>query len=265
MHPSPLIAVDIGNSSTKLALFTEVGDALPQPVWVRQMEPGDDLPVDVAQRLPSFAHWAIASVHRERQRRLIDWLQLQRPHDSHELLSYRNMPLPIRVDQPERVGIDRLAAAVAANVLRQRGRPAVIVCAGSAVTINLVAEDGGFEGGAILPGFRMGARALAGADQLPEVLLSPNDPPPALGKNTEEAIRSGLFWGTVGAVRELIDRYRQEFRSLEVFVTGGDLQRLAPLVSAEARFIPNLVLAGVAASAAWPGKKVTASSPEHSP
>jgi type III pantothenate kinase len=246
MPPLPLIAVDIGNSSTKLALFSRATPELPQPDWVRSLEPAAEIPSDLTALLPQAATWSIASVQRDSQRRLRDWLKEQRPHDAQRLLTFGDLPLAIRVDHPERVGIDRLAAAVAANTLRDPGRPAVVVCAGSAVTINLIAEDGGFEGGAILPGFRMGALALASADLLPDVLLSPNEPPPVLGKNTEAAIRSGLFWGAVGAVREIVERYAEEHRRLQVFVTGGDLQRLAPLVSADALFVPNLVLAGIA-------------------
>jgi type III pantothenate kinase len=246
MPSLPLIAVDIGNSSTKLALFSRIVAGLPQPDWVRSLEPGAEVSGELAALLPAAAIWSIASVRRDSQRRLADWLQKHRPDDQCHWLTHRDLPLVIRAEQVERIGTDRLAAVVAANTLRDAGRAAVVVCAGSAVTINLVAEDGGFEGGAILPGFRMGALALASADQLPDVLLSPQEPPAVLGRNTEAAIRSGLFWGAVGAVREIIERYGEEHRRLQVFVTGGDLQRLAPLVSADAQFVPHLVLAGIA-------------------
>lgn len=248
--PLPLIAVDIGNSALKLALFTRPSQEFPEPDWLRVLEPGETIPPETAAYLPAQAQWAVASVQRESERGLATWVRSQRPEDSYRLLAHQDLPLTVRLDQPERVGIDRLAAAVAVNSLRQPDRPAVVICAGSAVTVNLIADDGAFEGGAILPGFRMSAVALSNADLLPEVLLqSAHDPPPVLGKNTEGAIRSGLFWGAVGAVRELIERYGEGHRRLQVFVTGGDLQRLAPLVSAEAQFVPNLVLAGIAVSA----------------
>jgi len=251
MSSSPLIAVDIGNSATKLALFSRASSGLPAPDWVRLLEPTETFASDLVSLLPAAATWTVASVQRDSEQRLAKWVSEHRPHDRYRQLSYRDFALPVRVDQPGRVGIDRLAAATAANVLRDPGRPAVVVCAGSAVTINLIAEDGGFEGGAIFPGFRMGARALASADLLPDVLFqSPSKPPPVLGKNTEAAIRSGLFWGAVGAVREILERYGEEHRRLQVFVTGGDLERLAPLVSAEAQFVPNLVLVGIAVASA---------------
>lgn len=242
----PLIAVDIGNSATKLALFAEsAGTPLPEPVWTHALDSFELL----AALLPPVARWRVASVHRESERRLAQWIAAFRGQDDYHLLTYRDLPLELRVDQPDRVGLDRLAAAVGANVLRDRSRPAVVVSAGSAVTVNLVAPDGAFEGGAILPGFRMSARALAGADLLPEVLFQPMpDAPTVIGKDTESAIRSGLFWGTVGAVREIIERFSEAHRRPQVFVTGGDLERLAPLASADAQFIPHLVLAGIALS-----------------
>ena len=73
--------------------------------------------------------------------------------------------------------------------------------------MDLVGADGAFEGGVILPGFRLTAQALAaGTNLLPLASFTGEDqPPPVVGKNTEGAIRSGLFWGAVGAVREVID------------------------------------------------------------
>jgi type III pantothenate kinase len=261
MNSLPLITVDIGNSSTKLAYFSSVLDnsrrvhkrsemhQLPEPAWTCSINTVADLNGDLILQLPQQVRWRVASVHRERESQLAAWVQQHRPHEDYLALSYRDLPIEVRVDYPERVGMDRLAAAVGANVLREPHRGAVVVDAGSAVTVDLVSPDGAFEGGVILPGFRMSARALSGADQLPEVLLqTSNDPPAVLGKSTEAAIRSGLFWGTVGAVREIIERFAETHRRPHVFVTGGDLQRLAPLVSADAQFVPNLVLAGIAIS-----------------
>ena len=96
----------------------------------------------------------------------------------------------------------------------------------------------------------MCALALASADLLPDVLLSPNEPPPVLGKNTEAAIRSGLFWGAVGSVREIVARLSAKLDPPpEVIVTGGDLRQLAKHLGSEARYVANLVLAGIAIAA----------------
>ncbi|MBC7856368.1 MAG: type III pantothenate kinase, partial [Pirellulaceae bacterium] len=130
-----------------------------------------------------------------------------------------------------------------------RVAPAIVVDAGTAITVDLVSTDGAFEGGVILPGFRLTAQALAtGTNQLPLATFTGQDqPPPVIGKNTDGAIRSGLFWGAVGAVREVIERMSASLSEQpHVFVTGGDLRHLAPLVSPHSQFVPNMVLSGIA-------------------
>lgn len=254
METRGLIAVDIGNSTTKLGWFSwPLDSGFPQPQQTADY-PTDQTPPDaIVQRLAAEPLvWEIASVHRDGSRRLKAWIDAHRPHDDVRLLSYSDLPLAVEVEFPERVGLDRLAAAVAVNLLRTPDRAAIVVDAGTAITVDLVSAAGAFQGGAILPGFRMQAEALfGGADQLPYTLLEPTaDPPAALGKNTEQAIRSGLFWGAVGAVRELLGELTKQCSDPpQVFVTGGDLRKLAAALGPTAEFVPNMVLAGVAISA----------------
>jgi type III pantothenate kinase len=255
MTDSPLIAVDIGNSSTKIgwAFESAARGGLPAPKETRSFITGQSPPEGLLSGLPREQYrWHIASVHREGTRLLTEWLKQRRGDDEVRLLTHRDLPIELRVEYPERVGLDRLAAAVAANILRRPDRAAIVVGAGSAITVNVVSADGAFEGGVILPGFRMSAEALYGADLLPLAVLSPNEaPPPVVGKNTEEAIRSGLFWGAVGAVREMIERISGPLaQPPEVYVTGGDLRQFAEYLGDEASYVPSMVLSGIAAAAA---------------
>jgi len=255
MNPPRLIAVDIGNSSTKVGWFEETlppATALRQPTSVHGFATAQTPPYELQAALPAEpCEWRIASVHREGTRVLTKWLDSHRPDDAVQILERCDFPITVRVEFPERVGLDRLSAAVAANLLREPDRPAIVIGAGSAITVNLVVGDGAFEGGAILPGFRMSAEALYGADLLPLAMLEPEaDVPPVVGKHTEAAIRSGLFWGAVGGVREIVTRMTTQLhRPPHVFVTGGDLRPLAAQLGDEARFLPNLVLSGIAAAA----------------
>ena len=250
-----LIAVDIGNSSTKVGWFDEAAESapLPQPIAVVDFPTGQTPLDEVARQLPAEpCRWLVASVQREGQRVLTKWVQTHRHEDALHFLTYRDLPLQVQVEFPERVGIDRLAAAVAGNALRDPGRPCIVIDAGSAVTVDLLSAAGAFEGGVILAGFKMQGEALfGGADQLPLTVLAPNDePPPVLGKNTDAAIRSGLFWGAVGSVREIVARLAAPFDPPpEVIVTGGDLRQLARHLGGEARYVPDLVLAGIAIAA----------------
>lgn len=253
MNAAELIAVDIGNSGVKLgwSFSSPKPNVLPVPAHTSSFATGQPPPAELAAALPSGPLvWQAASVHREGTRQLAEWVARLRPADVFQTLTFRDLPIEVRTIAPERVGLDRLAAAVAANAIRTKDRPAIVVDAGSAITVDLVAADGAFEGGAILPGFHMSAEALYGADLLPLALLAPNDQPPLpLGKDTAAAIRSGLFWGAVGSVRELIQRLSIPFATApQVFVTGGDLRQLADFLEG-AWYVPNMVLAGIALSA----------------
>jgi type III pantothenate kinase len=256
MNKRRLLAVDIGNSATKVGWFDSSSERqtakLPQPVATKKFKTTEVPNEEFARSLPGDpCEWQIVSVHREGTRILTNWMAANRPQDACCVLGHQNLPIETRVDHPDRVGLDRLAAAVAANLIRDAGRPAIVVGAGSAITVNLVASDGAFEGGVILPGFRMSAEALYGADLLPLALLEPNnEPPPLVGKNTEDAIRSGLFWGAVGAVREVVTRMSQSL-SIEpnIFVTGGDLRQFTQYLGYQATFVADMVLSGIAVAA----------------
>ena len=210
--PSTFVAVDIGNARIKLGLFARCRQGLPEPVRtlplvgdspeLGQIEPW--LADDAREGLP----WWIASVNRPATTQLVEWLHTNRPGDRITLLASGDLPLEVRLPRPDMVGIDRLVDAVAVNRLREAGRPAVIVDVGSAITVDLVSADGAFLGGAILPGIAMSARAMHEfTDLLPLLDISElAGPPPALGTATEPAMQSGLFWGTLGAIRELIEQ-----------------------------------------------------------
>ena len=245
-----LLAVDIGNHHIKLGLMAADSAAgWPEPNAVFKVA-SDEAPAGLAGQLPSQRLvWCVATVHREAERRLAEWVSEQRPGDRYRLLQNQSLPITIRVEQPDRVGADRLLAAVAVNALRTADRPAIVIDAGTAITVDLVSADGAFQGGVILPGFSLVAPALArDTDLLPLVAGSLHDPAPAVvGKSTAGAIRSGLYWGSVGAVCEVVRRITRELeQEPQLFVAGGDAAKLAPYLPASARVVPELVLAGIA-------------------
>lgn len=280
MCATSFIAVDIGNARIKLGLFLDaqgkavVGQVanlpasrlatystteLPEPIRVLPLV-GDAPSFDeITPWLADQAHddltWWIASVNRPAATRLIDWLGEHRPKDRITLLAAGDLPLSVRLERPDMVGIDRLVDAVAINQLRNANRGAIIVDVGTAITVDLVSDDGAFLGGAILPGIQMSARALHEfTDLLP--LLDMSDltaPPSALGTSTAAAIRSGLFWGAVGAVRQLTKELcnaagGERMHQPQVFLTGGAGASVAELLGPDARYVPNLTLAGIVLS-----------------
>jgi type III pantothenate kinase len=135
--------------------------------------------------------------------------------------------------------------------LRTEGRAAIVVDLGSAITVDLLSPEGEFLGGAIMPGIGTAARALyERTDLLPlSPLVELEQPPAPLGRSTDEALRSGLYWGAVGGIRELIERLSQAQGPVEVFLTGGAAPAVAELLASEGRqvrFVPHLTLAGIA-------------------
>lgn len=275
-----LLAVDVGSSRVKLGWYAPPADCpgevsagqlpmvasgLPLPEQLLELDGGaGDAPFDTA----ALANWLdmlpmqgarclIASVRRATSRQLQDLLTDRRFAEVREL-RHDELPIANRTEQPERVGIDRLLCAVSANHLRHPDRAAIVVDMGSAITVDLVAADGGFEGGAILPGIALAARALqAGTDVLPQVdLATIADPPDALGQSTRAAIAAGLHWGALGAVREIIARLGPAIAMpRDLFITGGDARRVADdLSTAEqpARLHEQMVLSGIRLTDAQP-------------
>jgi type III pantothenate kinase len=268
-----VVAVDVGNNRTKFGLFSaeslrRVGPRdLPEPASTFHVSgPDADLrslgewlaakdrrecscsSSDRQECLSSSIAWWIGSVNRSSATRLIDWLRRQRPQDSITLLAAGDLPLQVALERPDMVGIDRLLDAVAANRLRRPGHAAVVVDVGTAITVDLVSPDGVFLGGSILPGIAMSARALHEfTDMLPLLEVSElTGPPPALGTSTIGAMQSGLFWGAVGAIRQLVGELTNSLPGEpDVFLTGGAGPAVAGLLGRFARHVPHLTLAGI--------------------
>lgn len=247
-----MIAVDVGNARVKLGLFPSAsGERFPEPAATLALDgrrpDWDRIGPWLKESSEAHVAWWIGSVNRPAATRLLDWIRSRRPADPITLLSADDLPLAVELERPDMVGVDRLLDAVAANHLRRPNRPAVVVDVGTAITVDLVSARGAFRGGAIMPGIAMSARAMHEfTDLLPLIEMSElSTPPPALGTVTVEAMRSGLFWGAVGAIRQLIDRLAGD-DDPEVFLSGGAGPAVAELLGRSARHVPHLTLAGIA-------------------
>lgn len=135
-----------------------------------------------------------------------------------------SVPIAVRVDRPAAIGSDRLVNAYACG--RLHGTPAIVVDLGTATTVDAVAADGGFLGGAIAAGPQLGLDALAERTALlPRVELREVDA--AIGRDTISAMLSGATFGQLGLVSELVERMRGELqgeaggRSIVTVATGG--------------------------------------------
>ncbi|MCK0439457.1 type III pantothenate kinase [Gordonia alkaliphila] len=156
--------------------------------------------------------------------------------------------IPLLVDNPKEVGTDRVANALAAHALFP-DQPIVVVAFGTATVIDAVSAKGEFLGGAIAPGVNLGVEALSEHTvTVRKVELRP--PRSVVGKNTVEALQSGILFGFAGQVDGLVTRIREELPGFDgpdvaVVATGF----LAPLMKDECRTLtdhaPSLTLDGL--------------------
>jgi len=148
--------------------------------------------------------------------------ELTRRYSEESLVLIRPGDLPSeRVDyrQSSTLGVDRFLTCLAAS--EESSGPVVVIDAGTACTVDNMTGDGIYRGGVIMPGLKMMKRSMT--RELPE-LPAPGDGIPDRwpGQSTLESVR----WGTTGAFLEAIggflERYRREYGSYDLFVTGGD-------------------------------------------
>lgn len=149
----------------------------------------------------------------------------------------------ILMDDPAQVGADLIVGAVAAA--RDYGKPAIVIDMGTATTLCAVDSAGAFIGGTICPGLRLSSEVLSGKTaQLPGISLEA--PKSAIGKNTVEAMRSGIMLGTACMLDGMIDHYEKEIGSpCHVIATGGLARFVLPMCKHEIVYDRNLVLQGL--------------------
>lgn len=250
---TPFIVIDIGNTTVKAGLFDDVaGEDLPQPREIFAHDAAadvfDELQHWLADQPVETSTWHIASVNDRARDRLVAWLSQRRPPPTMHPITHDRLPLAVDVAHPERVGIDRLLASAAINRVRDPHRPAIVIDAGTAITVDCVSAAGAFLGGAILPGMKMAGQALDRyTEKLPLIDVTDLSRPTPIGRDTAAAISSGIFWGTRGAVSQLIAQMKKQLQANpQLYITGGDAERLQ---IDDARAMPHLVLSGIALAA----------------
>jgi len=151
--------------------------------------------------------------------------------------------LPINIDNPREVGADRVVNSVAAA--KKYGTPVVVVDFGTATNMDVVDGSGAYVGGAIAPGLEISQTALIDATAaLRRVDLDPPRAP--IGKNTVEAIQSGLLYGHAGLVDGIVGRIVDEMDgNPAVVATGGLASTIVPHCRTVDRVDETLTLDGL--------------------
>ncbi len=142
--------------------------------------------------------------------------------------------LLVSYDNPAEVGADRIVNAVAAYERYQTSL--IVVDFGTATTFDYISPRGEYLGGAIAPGIGISSEALfQRTSKLPRVEIV--KPKKVIGRNTVQSIQSGIFFGYVGLVDEIVRRMKKEMRShAKVIATGG----LATLIAGESETIEEV-------------------------
>lgn len=153
--------------------------------------------------------------------------------------------LNIKYKNPNEVGADRIANAIGA-VTAYPNKNIIVVDMGTATTLCAITKKRDYLGGAILPGMRLSMESLkSNTAKLMEVNIE--EPTSYVGRSTKESIQAGLYFGQLGALRELINGYRQqEFAGEPVMVIGtGGFSQLFKNKSLFDVILPDLVLQGL--------------------
>ena len=250
-----LIAIDIGNTTIKVAFYLDdeekflksvdgnSGDVESQLAEILT-ECWDRAPLVESAKEPVKECVLVAGSVKP------EWTDLVREVAKDELgqkllVIGTDVPLPMEtaVDDALKVGTDRLCAAAAAYAVVESA--VVVADFGTAVTIDLVDEDGVFVGGAIAPGFDLSLAAMnTGTARLPEIQMQ--RPQQVYGVNTEEAMRAGVYWSAVGLLETLCRKYAEQIGSWpQVILTGGAAKVIKDYCEFVDSWVSDLALRGI--------------------
>lgn len=217
-----ILAIDIGNTTTKFVLFEKhkiyARLSVDTPHDKKMLYPSKSIQLFLKGQ--SIRRSMICSVVPKATKSLktkLTKLLHQKP-----LIVGEDIEVPIKNNyaEPEQVGQDRLVCAYGAKYIF--GSPVIVIDLGTAITLEVVSRKGAYEGGMIIPGIKLSAKALANHTALlPQIDLT-KKPAGIIGKNTEQSILSGLFHGYGMMCAGLIDCLREKLgEDTHVIATGG--------------------------------------------
>ncbi|MBX7055395.1 MAG: type III pantothenate kinase [Pyrinomonadaceae bacterium] len=224
-----LLAVDIGNTSTKFGVYD--GDRLVSKVSIPTIREvtSEGLAAVLSSRLPSNITDAIVcSVVPETDAAMHDHLRSAYNMKPRYVTNDLDFGLKVNYEPLEAVGADRLVNAFSAA--ETYGVPSVVCSFGTALTIDAIDANRSLLGGIIAPGMKAMARALYElASRLPEVEVERTDA--VIQNTTVGSISSGIFNGYLGMAEGLIRRIGAEMGGMpKVIATGGSADTVAPSI-----------------------------------
>jgi type III pantothenate kinase len=224
-----LLAVDVGNTNVVFALFEgrdikarwriatdprRTGDEY--AVWLLQLLQIEGLGRDAVTRM-------IVSTVVPRARHNLDTLG-EKYFDVTPLVAGEAAAawdFPIDVEEPRSLGADRALNALAAHAAHEGDL--IVIDFGTATTFDVIDFNGAYKGGIIAPGINLSLDALVqNTAKLPRIAIEQPRDASVVGRNTEDQMLIGVFWGYVAMMEGLVERLRAEIgRPAKVVATGG--------------------------------------------
>ncbi len=230
------LAVDIGNTNTKVAYFekgklsnTQVYEAFPEAELL------DLLSGKLCERA------IVSSVKKLSPAFLKSMAQNQ------VLIFSSDTALPLKIEYatPQTLGVDRIAAAVGAKALFPKQN---VLCFdfGSCITTEFVDQAGVYHGGSIAPGMNLRFKSMhTFTDKLPLIAAQQFPQPTVTGNSTESCMISGVVNGILFEIKGMISQYELKYKDLKVVFTGGDATYFESLLNMKIFVDPYLVLKGL--------------------
>lgn len=242
VQASDNLLVDLGNTRLKWAFAAKTEWEMGA---VASGDIDDDARLSQLWRGRSPQRVVVASVTAPaRLARLLDWLKQNWRIEPHVVQARREgFGVRNHYDIAERLGSDRWAALIAVRQREQRA--AIVIDAGTAVTIDALSADGEFLGGVILPGLNLARECVAAGTAA--IGVEEGDASTCLARSTADALAAGSRFGLAGAIERISAEHRRALGAdAQLYITGGDAARLLPLLAGAANHVPDLVLKGLA-------------------
>ena len=253
------LAIDIGNTNITLGLFKFNGNKIedkPFQIWriaTSKKKTADEYAIKILDIFyyskidiskEQIKAVAIASVVPSLDNVFADLTKRYFKKDAMFITNKRAGGLKFSYNNPEEVGADRIADAVA--VYERYRTASVVIDFGTATTFDCIDKDGNYLGGVITAGPLISAEALTQRTaKLPQVTL--NMPAKIVGRTTVECIQSGLYYGYIGLVKEILHRIKNEMgeENIKIIATGGLSYLMVKEMEDIEGVIPELTLEGI--------------------
>ena len=208
------LIIDIGNTSTKLAVFQR------DKVLIAKTVEGFSLVIEVENLLKQFTEIKRGFVSSVGFLSEDELKTLEKRLPMTVLNSTLKLPFKIHYKTPNSLGADRLAL-MAAAATQYSGKNVLVIDAGSCITYDFIDSKKNYLGGAIAPGIQMRYKSLGDfTSSLPT--LQKIVPKNSIGNSTDDSIHSGVINGVLYEIEGTVNEYQNKYSDLTVILTGGD-------------------------------------------